>query len=157
MGKSIRSIMKMVLKDAGVRRDMVDLILNQANWSLLRPPAEQLLETVGREFARRLKESGWSSEEGYETPLMLWRRLFRTVKARVPPGAPKAVDPGSDPSTEEDPAAQGGQEPVPGPAPRDQVPQAGAREAVSFCPKLQRNLEKNKLVGCLALFQHSGD
>ena len=60
---------------------MVDLILNQANWCLLRPPAEELLEYVGREFARRLKESGWSSEEGCGTPLMMvWRRLFWTVK-----------------------------------------------------------------------------
>ena len=67
--------MNTVLKDAGLRLDRVDLLLNQANWSLLRPPAEDLLESVGKEFARRLKESGWSSEDGYATPLVLWRRL----------------------------------------------------------------------------------
>ena len=49
------SVLKIVLKDAGVRPDMVDLILNQAYWKVLRLCVVLLLQSLGEEFVCQLK------------------------------------------------------------------------------------------------------
>ena len=51
MGDSIRSILKTILRDARLRPHIVNLILNQANWSQMRLCCVVLLlQSLGEEF-----------------------------------------------------------------------------------------------------------